>query len=244
MFELPFRYTIFASPLHDLNDMGELEEGYELWSKFHQGEDRDHSKYITVASFSGNVDNANMWMSYGRRGYGACLELRRYFLFGLKETFSGPVIYNRAQKLAFIGNMAKWSEAAKKMMSMDPPLDVPLINHLPSIAAAFVKDEQFEFESEYRLIGSPASKGLMLGGQLRAVSAISFPVTASSPPSFDLLSNYRHSPFEGKHPDPPDLCDESFARIRLGPGAQKAKLAFMLGSTKDTTIIGSERRLR
>lgn len=231
---------LMASVLEDLNDIDELNHGYELWkSEVGEATPKDHSEFVTMSSFSEKIDDANMWISYGKGGYGACIEVSRYHLFSLQECFAGPIIYEKEKQGLFTCKIAEWVQVFRKKRGFED-----LVARIPSVVSALMKDKQFEFEAEYRIIGRKPVKGIRLGSRIRAAHPVnlmeSVPPTAGfNYPNFGT-SDPRRLAF---NQDAPESHFNKSVRIRLGPAAKGVRRAFEL-AMPGISVLDSERRLR
>jgi hypothetical protein len=221
VFQLPFHKTLFASVPDYLNDIDELASGFKIWQSVCEASDRDHSDFVTIASFSGDIDSAYLWLSYGEKGAGACLEIRRYYLFSLPDVFSGPVIYDVEAARKFINVMGEWFRLFRDIAPAEQ------VAGFPSLASAFVKDSRFQFESEFRVVAGQASRAQILGSRLRAV----YPIQLVGPdlPSHNTAAmNTDVLPFPEEHDS---------IRIRIGPCAANSLKAMKLSGLPFEMVV-------
>ena len=149
--------SFWATGLRYLNDRQELLHGLSVFrasspsNTISQALDQlEEAPDVYQVSFSGAPDELGQWRGYANNGIGCSIAVERKGVYAAASV-AGWVIYDEKKQRAFA------KKVLKALSGPNAVKDPDLLGNYLLAAAAFMKDEGFSPEKEYRLLVIPGS---------------------------------------------------------------------------------------
>lgn len=98
-----------------------------------------------IASWTGAIDSVPLWLAYGQHGRGVCIEINALKCVDLDDVLGGPVVYGEEDGAKFLSRYLEWREKFIGERTY-------FFGLVDQVIARFVKDQDFMFEDEYRMV--------------------------------------------------------------------------------------------